>query len=169
MCVEAKDGRLFCNTADMHFGPQFENDMEAESFIRWCFADGHGDPRGVPPESLPKLQQQFREQQKAGLGPQEARFFNWVKLTPGIEHCTHSERVAAYLKAFPGRTVPFLDELVQKGRRIAQLDKPVVKQGVRIEAARDLSIAIHELLCGGGTLPRAVSCIEAALERLKKA
>jgi len=47
MGIEVFSAQLYCNTADVHFGPQCESDEEAEFLKLWSFAVLGGDPRAI--------------------------------------------------------------------------------------------------------------------------
>lgn len=46
MACTVENGRLYCNTADVNFGPNFRSDDEARCFLDWHFKK-YGDPRGA--------------------------------------------------------------------------------------------------------------------------
>lgn len=58
MGIEVNYGYMFCNTSDVYFGPQFDSDDDAESFIRWC-RKYQGDPRKFSNESLEFLKKDW--------------------------------------------------------------------------------------------------------------
>jgi len=58
MGVEVNYNYMFCNTSDVHFGPEFSSDDDAEKFIQWCMMK-HGDPRRYRPDKLVELKEDW--------------------------------------------------------------------------------------------------------------
>lgn len=59
MGVEALDSYMYCNTSEVHFGPEFKDDTECEKFIHWIFKTQKEDPRGIPVPRLVELKAEW--------------------------------------------------------------------------------------------------------------
>ena len=64
MGVESRDNRMFCNTADVPFGPEFESYEDCEAFITWVRETKQLDPRMITPYGLENSKAQWEEQRQ---------------------------------------------------------------------------------------------------------